>query len=225
MPRSRQIPLKFPETRLGFDDMAITNANRAICSAVRKTDRWPYHAFCVIGPVGSGLTTLAQAWASERQATYIDAPDMATLDLTDIESLSEQHLAIDNVDALDAAETLLLVLSGIKRHQKSILLTAHSPPGAWAFRSPDLISRLKGAPLAELPAPDEELMRTRLRRAFARSCLELPEIVEDFLVTRLGLDYSQIENSVEMLAGASGERPLTIPLAREILAETPGFKV
>lgn len=225
MPPSRQIPLKFPEARLGFEDMAITSANRAVCAAVRKTDRWPYHAFCLIGPVGSGVTTLARAWASERQATYIDAQDMAKLDLPDIESLSERHLAIDNVDALDEAETLLLVLSANKRHRKTILLTAHSPPGSWAVQSPDLISRLKSAPLAELPAPDEELMRTRLRRAFARSCLELPDSVEDYLVTRLGLDYSQIENSAEILAGASGERPLTIPLAREILAEVPGFEV
>lgn len=225
MPPSRQIPLKFPEARLGFEDMAITSANRAVCSAVRKTERWPYHAFCVFGPAGCGVTTLARAWASERPATYIDALAMAELDLPDIEALTEEHLAIDNVDALDRAETLLLVLSGIKRHQNTILLTAHSPPASWAFQSPDLNSRLKSAPLAELPAPDEELMRIRLRRAFARSCLDLPDPVEDYLVTRLGLDYSHIENSAEILAGASGERPLTIPLAREILAEAQGFEV
>ena len=72
-----------------------------------------------------------------------------------------------------------------------------------------------------MPAPDEELMRARLRRACARSYLDLPSVVEDYLVTRLGLDYSQIEQSAELLAGATGERPLTIPLAREILGDSP----
>jgi chromosomal replication initiation ATPase DnaA len=82
-----------------------------------------------------------------------------------------------------------------------------------------LNSRLQAAPLAEIPAPDEELMRARLKRAFARSYLNLPKSVEDYLVTRLGLDYSLIERSAEILAGASGERALTIPLVREILDE------
>lgn len=222
MPPSRQIPLQFPEATLSFDEMAITSANRAICAAIRNADRWPYHAFCLIGPIGGGITTLARAWSMERQATYMGAQQIADLDLAKIEETTETDLVIDDVDALNDAETLLLLLSGIQRHQKHILLTGHTAPAQWAFRSPDLMSRLQAAPLAQLPAPDEALMRVRLRRAFSRSVLDPPKTVEDFLVTRLGLDYSQIERVAERLAGASGDRPLTVPLAREILDEEQG---
>ena len=222
MPPSRQIPLKFPEAPLNFADMAITSANRAICAAVRNVDRWPYHAFCLIGPKGSGVTTLARAWADEREATFFDAVNVAELEIAELETITENDLVIDDVDNLKSAETLLLILSGVKRHQKSILLTAHTAPANWTFQSPDLNSRLQAAPLAQLPAPDEELMRARLRRAFSRSVLKLPKTVEDYLVTRVGLDYSQIENVAEILAGASGDRPLTIPLAREILGDETG---
>jgi len=219
MPPSRQIPLQFPETPLNFQDMAVTSANRSICAAIRKVERWPYHAFCLIGPKGSGVTTLARAWAEDRGAVYFDAEDLAKLDIPAIEKTTEQDLVIDNVDALAQAETLLLVLSGIRRHQNAILLTGHTAPAQWSFQSPDLNSRLQAAPLAQLPAPDEELMRARFRRAFARSVLDLPKTVEDYLVTRVGLDYSQIEQAAEILAGASGDRPLTIPLVREILGD------
>ena len=222
MAPSRQIPIRFPETRLTFEDMAITPANRAICSAIRKPDRWPYHAFCLIGPSGSGVTTLARAWADEREADYIEAKSLSEIDIEDIEARTEKDLVIDNVDDLNDAEALLLLLSGIKRHAKHILLAAHSVPAQWRIQSPDLKSRLQAAPLAEIPAPDEELMRARLKRAFSRSYLDLPKTVEDYLVTRLGLDYSLIEHTAETLAGASGDRPLTIPLAREILGETEG---
>ena len=133
--------------------------------------------------------------------------------------MGAQDLVIDDVDTLSNAETLLLTLSSVKRHNTRILLLAHSAPEHWRIQSPDLRSRLKAAPLAELPPPDEELMRARLKRAFARSYLDLPKSVEDYLVTRVGLDYSLIEQSAEMLAGASGDRPLTIPLAREIIGE------
>lgn len=222
MPPSRQIPLRFPETPLNFDDMAMTDANRAICAAIRKVERWPYHAFCLIGPKGSGVSTLARAWAEERGAAYFDAKELSKLDLAEIEKITEQDLVIDDVDALSQAESLLLLLSGIKRHQKAILLTGHTAPAQWSFQSPDLMSRLQAAPLAQLPAPDEELMRARFRRAFARSILDLPKTVEDYLVTRVGLDYSHIEQAAEILAGASGDRPLTIPLVREILGEESG---
>lgn len=219
MPPSRQIPLQFPEAPLNFADMAITSANRAICAAVRNVDRWPYHAFCLIGPKGSGVTTVARAWADERSATYFDAADVSALDLAELESITENDLVVDDVDQLKRAETLLLLLGGVKRHQKAILLAAHTAPATWTFQSPDLKSRLQAAPLAQLPAPDEELMRARFRRAFSRSVLALPKTVEDYLVTRVGLDYSQIEHVAEVLSGASGDRPLTIPLAREILGD------
>ena len=222
MPPSRQIPLKFPESALSFEDMAITSANRAICSAIRKTDRWPYHAFCLIGPRGSGITTLARAWAAERGATYFDAETLVNVDVAAIEEITDHDLVVDNVETLRDAEILLLMLSGVKRHQKSILLTAHTPPSNWSIQSPDLNSRLHAAPLAQLPAPDEDLMRARFRRAFARSVMAVPESVEDYLVTRVGLDYSQIEHVAELLAGATGDRSLTIPLAREILGDEDG---
>mgnify|MGYP001799539687 CR=1 FL=1 len=222
MPPSRQIPLKFPESALSFEDMAITSANRAICSAIRKTDRWPYHAFCLIGPKGSGITTLARAWAAERGATYFDAETLVNVDVAAIEEITDHDLVVDNVETLRDAEILLLMLSGVKRRQTSILLTAHPPPSNWSIPSPDLNSRLHAAPLAQLPAPDEDLMRARFRRAFARSVMAVPESVEDYLVTRVGLDYSQIEHVAELLAGATGDRSLTIPLAREILGDEDG---
>lgn len=219
MPPSRQIPIKFPEARLSFESMAITDANRSICAAIRKPERWPYHAFCLIGATGSGLTTIAQAWAEERDARYYSGNAFSELGISEIEAITATDLVIDDVETLSNAETLLLSLSGVKRHDARILLAAHTVPGQWRIQSPDLRSRLQGAPLAELPAPDEDLMRARLRRAFSRSYLDLPKTVEDYLVTRIGLDYSLIEQSAEILAGASGDRPLTIPLAREILGE------
>ena len=219
MPPSRQIPIQFPEARLSFEDMAVTDANRAVCAAIRKPERWPYHAFCLIGAAGSGLTTMAKAWAEERNAHYFSGDEFSKLGISEIEAITATDVAIDDVEMLSNAETLLLSLSGIKRHDTRILLAAHTVPGQWRIQSPDLRSRLQGAPLAELPAPDEDLMRARLKRAFARSYLDLPKTVEDYLVTRIGLDYSLIEHSAEVLAGASGDRPLTIPLAREILGE------
>lgn len=219
MSPSRQIPLQFPETSLNFDDMAVTTANRAVCAAIRNTERWPYHAFCLIGATGSGVSTLVTAWAHECQAENLSGEMLSDLNAKTLEGISQGNVAIDDVDKMKRGDNLLFLLSAIQRNGKRVLLASHKAPASWDFQSPDLNSRLHAAPIAEIPSPDEALMRARLKRAFARSILDLPKSVEDYLVTRLGLDYSLIEHSVEILAGASGERPLTIPLAREILEE------
>lgn len=219
MSPSRQIPLKFPEDALSFETMEITSANRAVCAALRNVERWPYHAFCLIGASGSGVTTLAKAWAEDRSGRFLLAADLDRIKPKDIDEIASQDVAIDDVDALKRVDGLLLLLSSVERHGTHALLSAHTVPSNWEFGSPDLNSRLKAAPLAEIAPPDEAMMRARLKRAFARSVLAVPKSVEDYLVTRLGLDYSQIEHVAEQLAGASGERPLTVPLAREILGE------
>ena len=148
MPPTGQIPIRFPEAQLNFDQMAITNANRSICAAIRKPDRWPYHAFCLIGPAGSGVSTLAKAWADERHGRYVHADELTKLVTSEGESLTSQDVVIDDVDAMREADALLMVLSGIQRHGRHILLAGHSVPALWRVRSPDLNSRLQGAPQA-----------------------------------------------------------------------------
>lgn len=219
MSPSRQIPLKFPEDALSFETMDISSSNRAVCAALRNVERWPYHIFCLIGAPGSGVTTLAHAWAEDRGGRFLNAGELDRIRPKGIDEIAREDVAIDDVDLLKHVDSLLMLLSSVERHGTRALLSAHTVPSNWEFQSPDLNSRLKAAPLAEIPAPDEDMMRARLKRAFARSVLVVPKSVEDYLVTRLGLDYSQIEHVAEQLAGASGERALTVPLAREILGE------
>lgn len=217
MPPIRQLPLKFPEAALSFEEMTLTPSNESAVRAIRNTERWPYHAFCLVGAARSGLTTIAMAWSVQRQARFLSASEFVRLTQADLEKLSSTDFVIDDTDQLEDGHGLLFALSAAKRHGNKVLLTSHLAPERWSFQSPDLRSRMKAAPLASLSAPDEELMRARLRRAFARTLIDLPEAVEDYLVTRLGLSYERIEDTAELLSGAAGERALTIPLAREML--------
>jgi chromosomal replication initiation ATPase DnaA len=217
MTAPRQIPIKFPEDELNFDNLAITDSNRAVISAVRRCQHWPYHVFCLVGPALSGLTTIAKAWAAEQAGVYITGSDYELLSNDQIAGISERNIAIDRPDMIEDMSKLLFGISASKRHNARLLLTTTRAPSLWTHQSKDLESRLKSAPIAQLPAPDEPLLRARLQRACKRAYLSLPETVEDYLVTRLGLDYSRIEETVEALASLAVDRPVTIPLVREVL--------
>lgn len=218
MSQSGQIPLSFPERPLGFDDLAITDANRAVVSAIRRADQWPYHVFCLVGRHKSGRTTLARAWAEERGGEYLTPDACARLKPQDIEHLSPGSLAVDDADMVSKQAILLNLIGAFERSAGRLLLVASRAPSQWQTQSRDLASRLRSAPMAELSAPDEPLMRARIQRACARAYLNLPKAVEDYLVTRLGLSFEAIEDTVTALNGAAGERALSVPLAREVLA-------
>lgn len=224
MSTPRQLPIRFPEADLDFSTLAITDANRIIITAIRRSQHWPYHVFCLVGSAKSGLTTLAKAWAKECGGNYVTGADFEKLSSDDISKLMATDVAIDRPDLIRDTSNLLFGLSAANRQGTKVLLAATASPSRWAHQSKDLESRLKSAPIAELPAPDEDLMRARLRRACARAYLTLSNPVEDYLVTRLGLEYSAIEDTIEALAGLAVDRPITVPLVREVLGqetETP----
>lgn len=214
-----QIPIDFPEDDLDFNAMAITDANRGVIAAVRKVERWPYHVFCLVGPAKSGLTTIARAWTAERGGLYLTAADFSELSNDAVEPAASRDVAIDGADEVLTDARLLQIISAAGRQDGHLLLTAHSPPSRWYSSSPDLASRLKSAPIADLATVDEDLMRARIKRACDRAYLILPKPVEEYLVTRLGLSFADIENAVWRLNGAAAGRALSVPLAREVLGE------
>ncbi len=221
MSRSRQLPLRFPERLPTFEDMTISACNRGAIAAVRRTAHWPYHVFCLIGPPRSGLTSIAKAWAEQFKGIYLDAAINTDLSALTTGSLP-QYIAIDNAEHLGKSEQFLNLVSAIGRTKGRLLLTSETAPSQWGSQSPDLASRLKSAPLGALAAPDEDMMRARLRVSARHAFMELPRAVEDYLVTRLGLSYTAIEEMVDQLAGAVSGRELTVPLAREILEQELG---
>lgn len=212
-----QIPLRFPEQSLNFEEMEITASNRGVIAAVRKVEMWPYHVFCLIGPAQSGLTTIANAWAAERNGEVLSSDAFEGLSRADLEDLAAGAVAIDRADQIASETQLLNAISLVERLGGRLLLTAGHAPSHWHSSSQDLASRLKSTPIADLGAPDEALMRARIQRACKRAYLNLPQAVEDYLVTRLGLSFADIEDAVLRMDGAAAGRPLSVPLAREVL--------
>ncbi len=213
----QQLPLRFPQPLPGFEDMTISASNRGPIAAARRIEHWPYHVFCLIGAPRSGLTSIAKAWANQVGAMYVDAendPD-ALKDGSRFED--SQYIAIDRADLLVDDAELLTLISATRRLGGRLLLTARQAPTNWNNSSADLASRLKSAPLAELDAPDEEMMRARIAIAAKSAFIKIPPAVEEYLVTRLGLSYAAIEDMVERISGEMGGRELTVHLVREIL--------
>ena len=215
---ARQIPISFPSQALSFDQIAISDSTRTIIQAIRRVERWPGQVFCIVGPEKSGLTTLLQAWSQERGGQYVDVRATTAPRASAIESFTPKvDLAIDRADLVQDDSALLLAISAAMRTHNYVLLSGRTPPTQWTALSADLRSRLKAAPIQHIPNPDETLLRGRLKQGFSKAYLHLSQNVEDYLVSRLGLDYSMVETAIDTLAGEAADRPVTIPLVRSVL--------
>ncbi len=127
---------------------------------------------------------------------------------------------LDDADRCGAPEAALFHLLNLVRERRGfLLLTATAPPDRWGVRMPDLLSRLRLAPMLELGAPDEALLRAVLVKLFADRQLLVDESVVAYLTLRLGRslgDARRVVGALDRTALARNQR-VTRPMAASVL--------
>jgi chromosomal replication initiation ATPase DnaA len=218
-------PEKAPSAQLALDlpvqpsfrreDFLPAPSNRAALEMIDQWPNWPDSTLLLVGPAGSGKSHLAAIWARKAGAAV-------TSGVPSVESVvtaKPPALLIDDVDRI-ADETALFHLLNLTRENNIFLLmTACGPPRAETVRLPDLLSRLRRAPLVEIGAPDDELMRVALEKLFRDSQLSVEPSLIDYVALRLerslGAARAFVRN-VDQEALARGRR-VTRALAAEVL--------
>ena len=104
------------------------------------------------------------------------------------------------------------------------MLTARAPPDAWGLATPDLLSRLRLAPIVALGAPDLELTEAVLFKLFSDRQLAVEPRVIAFVALRIERSLAAARAVVAALdreALSRGGR-VTRTMAAELLRETEG---
>jgi chromosomal replication initiation ATPase DnaA len=171
----------------------------------------------LLGPPGSGKSHLAAIWAA-RTGAMTPAPR----ELPSLEHLSIQAptaLLIDGVDRVEDETALFHLLNFARESDASVLLTARRPPRGDTVRLPDLLSRLRRAPVVEIGSPDDGLMRAVLEKLFRDRQLTVESGLIDYIALRLERSLEAARAFVHDLdreALARGRR-VTRGLAAELL--------
>lgn len=216
-----QLRLPFPNAVSGFDDLAITDANRAAIEAVKNWQNWQSPRLCLIGPVQCGLGIIGTLWAAEAKADFVTAADFDSFDVRQIEALSEKNCVLDLADDVTNESHLLTLLNLGQAKGALMLLTARTAGKHWACQSADLKSRLSTMPVAEIYPPDEAMIEARLRVSAKRRFIKLGDATINFLAIRLPRSYLAIEDYMTRLDQAVSDtgRAPNIKLAKDVLEE------
>lgn len=217
-----QMTLDLPfEPRFGEEDFLVSASNESAYSAIEAWPGWHDPVLILSGPAGAGKSHLAAIWAERAKARRLSAP---SLPLADLPALAASGaILIEDADALGEAEAPLFHLLNLVREARcSLLMTAKTPPDLWGLKTRDLLSRLRLAPLVEIGAPDEALVRAVLVKQFVDRQLVVDTSVVDYLALRIERSLDAARDIVARLdreALARGRR-ITRAMAGDVLKET-----
>jgi len=194
-------------------------SNEAAARLVEQWPDWPGPVVCIVGPAHSGKTHLGTMWAERAAARMID---LAALSKKDIAGGLKAPLWIDrqNDDAFEE-DALFHAINLAREEGGSILLTASAAPAKWKVALPDLASRLKAVPVAEIAEPDDALLEAILIKRFTDLGIDAEPAIMRFLLARMERSYRAAEAVVEAFGTRTlaAHRRASVPLAAEVLAE------
>ena len=180
----QQLVFELPHrAALGLEDFLVSESNDAAVALIDRWPDWPVGAAIIAGPHGCGKSHLANVWRLKSEAYVVEAID---LDKSRVPALAAYGaLLVENIERTRDQAALFHLLNLVREQRLAILLTSAKAPGDLPLDLPDLSSRLKALPFAEISPPDDALLRAVLVKLFADRQLSIEPHIIDYLLLRM----------------------------------------
>ena len=185
MAQPRQLTFRWPHSpSFAREDFLPAPSNLEALTAIELWPNWASRMLMLVGPEGAGKSHLGAIWARAADALTLSG---TRLDERSIEACAQAHaLLIEDADCANRGEALFFHLINVALQKNAwLLLTSCTTPDTWGLNTPDLLSRLRLAPVVRLAAPDIELTEAVLFKLFSDRQLEIEPHVITYIALRI----------------------------------------
>lgn len=213
---TQQIPMMFETPpSYGCEDFVVSSSNHAAYDLVMAWPQWPAPVLWLCGEAGSGKTHLARIWAAKAEARMGEE----VLPAHSAEAFGQAKvLLLDNLTIKGQEETLFHLLNFIKEKRFSLLMVQEKTPAQMAISLPDLASRLRALPVAQIAPPDDLLLQAVMVKQLTDKQLRVAPEVIHFLLRRIDRSCLAVRLAVEHMDRQALEqgRSITLPFVKKI---------
>ena len=166
------------------EDFLPASSNREALSAIELWPNWAGRMLTLVGPEGAGKSHLGAIWAGASGAITLRGE---ALNDASVEACGRTSAVLfeDADRAMQSEELFFHVMNTALQNDVWLLLTCRAAPDAWGLKIPDLLSRLRLAPVVRLAAPDIELTEAVLFKLFSDRQLQVEPHVIAYIALRI----------------------------------------
>ena len=216
----RQLVFDLPQLdAFEAEDFLVSRCNQAAVDLIGQWPQWPGHAVIIAGPAGSGKSHLVSVWRQRSDGLAVAMADLTAE--TALHFARTRKLAIEDVAGMTGdPEQILFHLLNQAREGGQLLLTMRQPPGQLEIALPDLRSRLRALPVAQIDAIDDALLSGLLVKLFADRQLSIDPGVVKYLTLRIERSAAVAQDVVARIdrLALTTHRKVSRVLASEALA-------
>ncbi len=218
--KPKQLPLDLGhQTGYSRDELIVTPSNTAAVNLIDQWPEWPASFMILAGPHGSGKSHLASIWAQKAEAVVVDPEIPGAIEAA---AKANANVLIDGIGdrALDE-KALFHLINAAREGGRHLLITSRRWPSQWPVTLPDLMSRIKSAPMVEIAEPDDDLLSGVITKLFSDRQIAIDNMVVRFLVSRIERSLATAQNIVARIDRAALEQQarVTRQLASSVLTE------
>jgi chromosomal replication initiation ATPase DnaA len=217
----RQLTFRWPHSpSFAREDFLPAPSNRDALRAIELWPNWAGRMLMLVGPEGAGKSHLGAIWASAAGAITLPGDG---LDEQSVEASARAHaVLIEDADVAGRAEAPFFHLINAALQKNAwLLLTCRTAPDAWGLNTPDLLSRLRLAPVVRLDAPDIELTEAVLFKLFSDRQLQVEPHVISYIALRIDRSLGAARELVAALdnEGLTQGRRITRAMASDAVRD------
>jgi chromosomal replication initiation ATPase DnaA len=217
----RQLTFHWPHSpSFAREDFLPAPSNLDALAAIELWPNWAGRMLMLVGPEGAGKSHLGAIWARAAGAIILAGEGF---DEQSLKACAQARaVLIEDADCATRAEALFFhLINTAMQNNAWLMLTCRTPPDAWGLTTPDLLSRLRLAPVVRLAAPDIELTEAVLFKLFSDRQLQVEPHVIAHIALRIERSLGAAREFVAMLdneALTQGRR-ITRAMASDALRE------